>query len=599
MDVAVLPVCLLAAVRAVVGILIGEHAHVLADGACTGILEHGSTSGRAGIVVVEGVLQRQVLQVEVRAAVVEQVGTSQTLHALVGRSDDDGLVHRLSDDRDVVAGDGRLDGSIEVVGAVGQEDERAGSVLRGVLAVHHVEHIHEAAGVACLHEVPVALALEVHLGGVHNLHAVDVHLAATLHLQRQRTSFALIVVDSRTAVALSNGGERLQRLTVLLHGNACAGAILAECYCDDSLRTYEQVDGVAVLEGPSVLLVVPVEAVASRGECLMVLSIEELVGQVEVVLLVGAGHLYLGLDGVELGVGGDDVGGRELLAEDSRLEPAARLVALLRGSSVGNVVGKGADGGVLLNSLCCQHAAVNANVLQLVVGLEDDVQHIVHLCVAGCHRNGDGAGVLLLVISDVAYGAALSGDVGQRVALADHSLCLRQFQRGLIQLAEYVFDSILIAIDLERGEYGNVLLGAVHDTLDDDVAHSELLALLQAVEVEQQGLRTFRSSCVGNVVRQLTDVGRLVVTLRLHGLCNFQISAIGNLPCHVNQSVVSSVAAGLQRNLRGLEGEAGLRGEREAYGTGLVGRIEFRGGLKARHGHVLFCLDILQCVLVL
>ena len=98
MDITILPVSLLVVVRGIIGILEREHAHTLTDGAVTAVLQHGSTSGRASLVVVEGVLQRQILQVEVRTAVLEHVGFTQTLDALVGSGYDDGLVHRLSDD---------------------------------------------------------------------------------------------------------------------------------------------------------------------------------------------------------------------------------------------------------------------------------------------------------------------------------------------------------------------------------------------------------------------------------------------------------------------------------------------------------------------
>ena len=298
MNVAGLPVSLLIAVRAVVGVLVRQQAHVLANGACTGISQCYGTSGTACSIVVQCVLQRQVLQIQVRTAVLQQVGLAQTFYRLVGRIHDDGVVYRLSDNRDVMSGNGRLHRSVEVVGAVGQEDVSTLGILLGILAVHHFNHIQQTAGVASLHEVPVVLALVVHILRVHNLYTVDVHLATTLHLQRQRTSLALVVVDCRTTVAVSNTCEGCQRLVALLHGNAGSRAILAECHGDDSLRTYQQVDGVTVLEGPSVLCVVPVVALAARIECLVVFGIEELVGQVEDVLLVGARHLYLSLDSV-------------------------------------------------------------------------------------------------------------------------------------------------------------------------------------------------------------------------------------------------------------------------------------------------------------
>ena len=139
------------------------------------------------------------------------------------------------------------------------------------------------------------------------------------------------------------------------------------------------------------LCVVPVETVASGVECLVILCIEELIGQVEGVLLVGAWHLYLGLDSVQLGICCYHVGSGEFLTHNACLEPSARLVSVLCGSDVVDVVGKLTDGSIFLNSLCCQHATVNTDILQGIVGLEDDVQHVAHLCVTGCHWDGYSA----------------------------------------------------------------------------------------------------------------------------------------------------------------------------------------------------------------
>ena len=111
------------------------------------------------------------------------------------------------------------------------------------------------------------------------------------------------------------------------------------------------------------LCIVPVETVASGAECFVILCIEELIGQVEGVLLVGAWHLYLGLDSIQLGVCCYHVGSGEFLAQNVCLEPSASLVSVLCGSGVVDVVGKLTDGGVFLNSLCGQHAAVNTDIL--------------------------------------------------------------------------------------------------------------------------------------------------------------------------------------------------------------------------------------------
>ena len=385
--------------------------------------------------------------------------------------------------------DGSLDSSVKVVGAIGQEDERAFSILVGILAVDDIENINEAAGITSLHKIPVSLAVEVKLSGVYYLHTVDIHLTTALHFKCQRAGFTLIIEDSRTTVTIRLAVECGQCLVALLDENAGARAILAERYGNGSLRTNEQVNGVTVLEGPTMLCIVPVEAVAGRVEGLMVFSVEEFVGQVEEIFLVCARHLHLGLDSIELGVGSDDVCCGVLLAQYCRLEPTASFIAVLRSSNVVDIVSECTDSGIFLDSLCCQYVAFNVNILQLIVGLEDDVQHIIHLCVTGCHRDGDSAGVLLFSVSNLANFTSLCGDVCQRVALANHCFLLRQLQCGLIQFAKDILGSILVAVDLERSQYGNVLLGAIEDTLDNDVGQTNLLGSLQFVEEE------FQSAC--------------------------------------------------------------------------------------------------------
>ena len=399
-----------------------------------------------------------------------------------------------------------LDGSVEVVCAVGQEDERALSILCSIDTVHHVEHVDETASIASLHEVPVALALEVDLGSIHNLHAVDVHLATTLHLQRQRARLALVVEDSRTAVAIRLALNGSQRLAVLLHSDAGGRAILAERHSDSGLRANEQVDGVAVLEGPSVLCIVPVEAVASRIECLVILGIEELVGEVEGVLLVGAGLLNLGLDGIELGVAGNDVGGGELLAQDRRLEPTTSLVAFLRGSHFSNVAGELANGGILLHGLRLQHGgAVDTYILQRAERLVDHIQHIVHLRISSRQGDGDLTLALSAFVGQLAYFTAGSSNVGQRILGAHHRLAILQLESSLIQFAEHILSSIFSAVDLERGQDGHFLLSTTQRTFDDNVGKTHLLPILQVIEEELQTTCAFTRCSTSDVVVFLSD----------------------------------------------------------------------------------------------
>ena len=103
--------------------------------------------------------------------------------------------------------DSGFDGSVKIVGTVRNKNECTSSVLAGVGTVDNFNDIDETACIASFYKVPVTLLVKVNLGSVDDLHAVNVHLAAALHLQRQRARLTIIVVDCRTAVALSNAVE--------------------------------------------------------------------------------------------------------------------------------------------------------------------------------------------------------------------------------------------------------------------------------------------------------------------------------------------------------------------------------------------------------
>ena len=392
---------------------------------------------------------------------------------------------------------------------------------------------------------------------------MDVHLATALHLECQCASFAFIVEDSRTTVAVGNAIKRSQCLVALLHEDTCTRTILTECDSNGSLRTNKQVNGVAVLKGPAVLCIVPVETVACGVEGFMVLSIEEFVGQVEDILLVSAGHLNLGLDSIKLSIGCDDVSCGKLLAQDVGLEPTTSLVAFLGSSSFVDVIGKCINGGVFLDSLRSQYAAVNTDILQFVVWFEDDVQHVFHLCLASSHRDGNGAGILLLSVCDFAHLAAGSSNVGQRIACANHSLFLRQLQCSFILLAKDVLDSVIVAVDLERCQYGNVLLSAIEDTLDNDVCQTNLFAGLQFVEVELQSASALTGCSTSDII-VLDGVRIRIIAFWLDFLFQFDGCAVSILPVGINQTIVGAEAVGFESNLGRCERKARFRSNDEA-----------------------------------
>ena len=108
----------------------------------------------------------------------------------------------------------------------------------------------------------------------------------------------------------------------------------------------------------------------------MVGSVEELVGEVEGVLLIGAGHFDLRSDGIECDVAGDDIVNSPLLTTGGLQEPAAYL-HVLRGSSGVVVNIKLADGLVLLTSeLTKDSLLVGVDVGQLIVWLLHEVDYI-------------------------------------------------------------------------------------------------------------------------------------------------------------------------------------------------------------------------------
>ena len=233
-DVAVFIVGLHDVVGAVIRVLIGEHTDALADGAVAVVLHDGSTaahlSGTEGTIVVEGILQGEILQVESGAGDVEHVGRTETLDALVGRCPDDGTVHRFADDRDVMAADGGLYSLVEVVGAVGQEDEGALGILGCIGAVDDVEHIEEAAGIAGLDDIPAAETLIVGLAGVGNLHAVEIHLARGVHGEGEGAPCAFVVEGNDLAIGLlgADAWEGAYLLAVLSDDDVVGIAIAAE-----------------------------------------------------------------------------------------------------------------------------------------------------------------------------------------------------------------------------------------------------------------------------------------------------------------------------------------------------------------------------------
>ena len=116
---------------AVVGVLVRQETHVLADGLRSLIPQRYGTTVVA-LVVIECVLDCQILQIGA-AYVLRDTQCSRLVNRLglgVRSVSYDGLLHRLTDDSDVILADGRQYGLAEVIRAVWQEDLVAALCLR-------------------------------------------------------------------------------------------------------------------------------------------------------------------------------------------------------------------------------------------------------------------------------------------------------------------------------------------------------------------------------------------------------------------------------------------------------------------------------------
>ena len=165
---------------------------------------------------------------------------------------------------------------------------------------------------------------------------MQVHLTSGVQFQGNGAGLALVVEGNNLAVCffLVHTGECTEFLTLSVENLDVVGAtVTAENHGNSGLRTYEQVDLVVVilLECPTVLTVVPV--VVARGiEGLVVGSVEEFVGQVEDILLMGASGLDLSRDSIKSDVASHDGLCGVFLTTGGHLEPAAYLRTFLSSS---------------------------------------------------------------------------------------------------------------------------------------------------------------------------------------------------------------------------------------------------------------------------
>ncbi len=105
----------------IVGVLIREQAHIFANGVVT-LVPQGYGTTIVCLVVVEGVLEGEVLQVDVVTRQEKRGGVVDRLGRRIRRIADDGFLHRLTDNAYAIYGNLGKHFLAEVVGAVGQEN---------------------------------------------------------------------------------------------------------------------------------------------------------------------------------------------------------------------------------------------------------------------------------------------------------------------------------------------------------------------------------------------------------------------------------------------------------------------------------------------
>ena len=215
------------------------------------------------------------------------------------------------------------------------------------------------------------------------------------------------------------------------------------------------------------LTVVPV--IGAEGiEGFVVVGIEELVGEVEDILAVGAGGLDLRSYGIESDVTADNRLGRVFLATGALDEPAAYLIAFRAGGLIVIVV-EVADGLVFLTDGFQQHGLlVGVDVSEGIVGLLNDVEHVTDAVLTIGHRDGHLTLGRIAGVGDLAD-IALLGFCDDGVGGCDHRRFLGEFELSLVGIVEEFFDGVFLAVDGQRGEYGHLSLSAGEGALNDDV----------------------------------------------------------------------------------------------------------------------------------
>ena len=152
MNLRVQHVALTPLVVRVIRILIRQHAHAVTNGSRTLVLQRHRTAIRLHMVVVQRILQRQVLKVIPSATVLQHRRLADTLRLHVRFVLDNGTLHALSHQCDIVTGNAGQRDLTEIIKTIGDEDVGALSVCRLVEFVGLIDGRQQTLDAAFLHD---------------------------------------------------------------------------------------------------------------------------------------------------------------------------------------------------------------------------------------------------------------------------------------------------------------------------------------------------------------------------------------------------------------------------------------------------------------
>ena len=217
-NLAVLEPALLSGLVAIVGVLVREHAHAVASGASTFVLQADGTSV-VGFVVVECVLQRQVLEDVVATRIEDGCRSGDTFYLGIGCILDDGAFHRLSLHHYMAGADSGQHGLAEVVNTIVKQYRVAvlqdiayhhkGGSIAGCNVVYMSYFVQRSRHIIYLHRVDIRGGSEVEVEGV---------LRVTLYIERTECA-----VGGSSFFSIANNMHHSHRVACCIADNLVGG----------------------------------------------------------------------------------------------------------------------------------------------------------------------------------------------------------------------------------------------------------------------------------------------------------------------------------------------------------------------------------------